>query len=144
MQEWARFTVLVLVLVLEDLRMKRLITAVCCACVIGIAGVSAAQADKMDKAKMDKDAKSMSVTGCVAEKDGHYMLNNAMVAGDTTAMTYDLKGGSLKAHVGHKVKVMGAMDSKMKMDKDKMDKNKMESSGTINVKSVTMISSTCL
>ena len=61
--------------------MKRLMTAVCCACVLGAAGLSAQADKKMDK--MDKDMKSMTVTGCVAEKDGHYMLNHAMMAGDS-------------------------------------------------------------
>ena len=143
--------------------MNRLMTAVCCACVLGAAGVSAAQADKkMDK--MDKGMKSMTVTGCVAEKDGHYMLNNAMMAGDTKAMAYDLMGGDLKAHVGHKVEVMGSTDTKMmgkgkmdKMDKDKMSKDKMmekdkmdkdkmgmsEMHSMLHVKSVKMISATC-
>jgi hypothetical protein len=136
--------------------MKRLMTAVCCACVLGAAGLSAAQADKkMDK--MDKGMKSMTVTGCVAEKDGHYMLNNAMMAGDSKAMTYDLTGGELKTHVGHKVEVTGSTDAKMmdkmdKMDKDKMSKDKMmdkdkmgmsDMHGTLQVKSVKMISATC-
>lgn len=134
--------------------MKRLMTMVCCACVLGAAGLSAAQADKkMDK--MEKGMKSMTVTGCVAEKDGHYMLNNAMMAGDSKAMAYDLMGGDLKAHVGHKVEVTGSSDSKMakdKMSKDKMSKDKMmdkdkmgmaEAHGTLNVKSVKMISTTC-
>ena len=108
--------------------MKRLMTMVCCACVLGAAGLSAAQADKkMDK--MEKGMKSMTVTGCVAEKDGHYMLDNAMMAGDKNAMmagdkkamtagdakaiSYHLEGGDLKAHVGHKVSVTGSMDPKM-------------------------------
>jgi hypothetical protein len=107
--------------------------------------------DKMDK--MDKGMKSMTVTGCVAEKDGHYMLNNAMMAGDSKAMTYDLTGGELKAHVGHKVEVTGSTDAKMmdkgkmdKMDKDKMSKDKMgmsDAHGTLQVKSVKMVSATC-
>ena len=136
--------------------MKRLMTAVCCACVLGAAGLSATQADKkMDK--MDKGMKSMTVTGCVAEKDGHYMLNNAMMAGDSKATAYDLTGGELKAHVGHKVEVTGSTDAKMmdkmdKMDKDKMSKDKMmdkdkmgmsDMHGTLQVKSVKMISATC-
>ena len=135
--------------------MRRLMMAVGCACAVGVVGLSAAQADKMEK-KMDKDMKSMAVTGCVAEKDGHYMLNNAMMAGDTKAMAYDLMGGDLKAHVGHKVEVMGSTDAKMmakgKMDKDKMSKDKMmekdkmgmsEMHGTLHVKSVKMIAATC-
>jgi hypothetical protein len=138
--------------------MKRLITAVCCGCVLGAAGVSWAQADKkMDK--MDKSMKSMTVTGCVAEKDGHYMLNNVMVAGDTKATAYDLTGGEFKGHVGHKVEVTGSTDAKMmdkgkmdKMDKDKMSKDKMmekdkmgmaDAHGTLHVTSVKMVSTTC-
>jgi len=137
--------------------MKRLMTAVCCACVLGAAGLSA-QADKMDK--MDKGMKSMTVTGCVAEKDGHYMLNHAMMAGESKAMAYDLMGGELKAHVGHKVEVtgsadakkMGKMDEKMDKKMDKMDKDKMmekdkmgmsEMHGTLHVQSVKMIAATC-
>ena len=130
--------------------MKRLMTAVCCACVLGAAGLSAGQTDK----KMDKRGKnvtSITVTGCVAEKGGHYMLNNAMMAGDTMAMAYDLMGGDLKAHVGHKAEVTGSTDSKMmakgKMDKDKMmEKDKMAMSGmhgTLHVKTVKMIATTC-
>lgn len=145
--------------------MKRLTTAVLCACVLGAAALSAQADKKMDKMdKMDKNMKSMTVTGCVAEKDGHYMLNNAM-SGDSKAMTYDLMGGDLKAHVGHKVEVTGSHDSKMakdRMSKDKMSKDKMsndkmsndkmmdkdkmgmsESHETLNVKSVKMISTTC-
>jgi hypothetical protein len=129
--------------------MKQVMAAMCCACVLGVAGVSAQ--DKMDK-KMD-NMKSMTVTGCVAEKDGKYMLNNGMMAGDKKATTYDLMGGDLKAHVGHKVEVTGSEDSKMgKMNKDKMSKDKMmdkdkmampEMHTTLHVKSVKMIAATC-
>ena len=144
--------------------MKRLMTAVCCACALGVASVSAAQEHQMEKGKMGqmgKDMKPMSVTGCVAEKDGHYMLDNAMMAGDAKAMpagdakatSYHLTGGALKAHVGHKVEITGSMNPAMgtmgkgkMMDKDKMDKDKMGTSddhGTLTVKSVKMISTTC-
>ena len=145
--------------------MKRLMTAVCCACAIGVAGVSAAQDDQMmGKGKMGKDMKSMIVTGCVAEKDGHYMLDNAMMAGDMKAMpagdmkamSYHLAGGDLKAHVGHKVEVTGSLDAKAKMGDDKMAMGKMgndkmakgkmgaaDAHGTLNVTAVKMISATC-
>lgn len=132
--------------------MKRLITAMCGMCVLGVVGASAAQADKMDK-KMEKGMmKPMAVTGCLAEKDGHYMLTNGMMAGDTTAMSYDLMGGNLKAHVGHKVEVTGSEAPKMgKMDHDAMAKDKMmdkdkpmsDMHPTLRVKSVRMISATC-
>ena len=139
--------------------MKRLMTAVCCACALGVAGVSAAQEHQMEKGKMGqmgKDMKPMSVTGCVAEKDGHYMLDNAMMAGDAKAMpagdakatSYHLTGGALKAHVGHKVEITGSMNPTMgTMGKGKMmDKDKMgtpDDHGTLTVKSVKMISTTC-
>ena len=87
------------------------------------------------------------------------MLNNAMKAGDMKAqmkdemkpMSYELMGGNLKPHVGHKVEVTGTMaseksDKMMKDSKmDKMDKDKMagDMHGAINVKSVKMISATC-
>jgi hypothetical protein len=138
--------------------MKRMMmTAVWCACVLGVADASAAQGDKMAK-KTDRDMmKSMTVTGCVAEKDGHYMLDNAMTSGDTTAMSYELRGGDLKAHVGHKVEVTGSSDAKMgmmehgkmdggKMAHDKMtdkDKSMSDTHGVLRVKSVRMIAASC-
>ena len=118
----------------------------------------------MDKGKMDKGMKSMSVTGCVAAKDGHYMLDNAMMAGDMKAMpagdmkamSYHLAGGDLKAHVGHKVEVTGSLAAKAKMGDDKMAMGKMgndkmandkmgaaDAHGTLNVTAVKMISATC-
>jgi hypothetical protein len=148
--------------------MKSVVTMTCCAIALAVAGLWAQSGtmdkDKMDKGKMDKGMKSgtIMVTGCVADgSGGHYMLNNAMMAGDMKGqmkedmkpMSYDLMGGNLKAHVGHKVEVTGTMASdKMmkdgKMDKgkmDKMDKDKMagEMHGGINVKSVKMLSATC-
>jgi hypothetical protein len=90
--------------------------------------------------KMDKGMKSMTVTGCIVEKDGHDMLNSAMMAGDSKTMTYDLTGGDLMEQVGHKVEVMGSTDGTM-MDKDKMRISDMH--GTTQVKSVKMISETC-
>ena len=147
--------------------MKRLMTAVCCACLMGAAAAAqTGSADKMDKDKMAKDkmGKPMMVTGCVAagSTDGHYMLTNGMMAGDTTGKSYDLMGGELKAHVGHKVEITGTLDdskmmgkdkmmSKDKMDKDAMAKDKMskdkmgmaEMHAGLNVKSVKMLSATC-
>ena len=141
--------------------MKRLMTAVCCACLMGAAAAAqTGSMDKMDKDKMAKDkmGKPMMVTGCVAagSEAGHYMLTNGMMAGDTTGKSYDLMGGELKAHVGHKVEVTGTMDdgkmgkdkmmSKDKMDKDKMAKDKMATSDmhtALRVTSVKMIAATC-
>jgi hypothetical protein len=67
-----------------------------------------AKADKMAK---EPKAAASAYTGCVAEgtKKGSYVLNDATTSGSTDKANYDLKGGSLKAHVGHKVEVTGAV-----------------------------------
>ena len=139
--------------------MKRLMTAMCCACLMSGAAAAQTSMDKKDK-MMDKDkmGKPMMVTGCVAagSEAGHYMLTNGMMAGDTMGKSYDLMGGELKAHVGHKVEITGTMDdgkmmgkdkmSKDKMSGDKMDKDKMgmaEMHSGLHVKSVKMLAATC-
>jgi hypothetical protein len=79
----------------------------------GCTAALAAQAGMADQAKskeaMAKDAKTVTVTGCVAESDGHFMLNNATMAEGGAPMSYALTGGTLKPHVGHKVAVTGMM-----------------------------------
>lgn len=107
--------------------MKRLMTAVCCACLMTGAAAAQTSLDKKDKMDKDKMGKPMMVTGCVAAgtEAGHYMLTNGMMAGDTMGKSYDLMGGELKAHVGHKVEITGTMDDKKMMGKDKMDKDHM-------------------
>ena len=136
--------------------MNRLMTMMCCACLMGAsAAAQTGSTEKMDKDKMAKDkmAKPMMVTGCVAagSESGHYMLTNGMMAGDTTGKSYELMGGDLKAHVGHKVEITGMMAHDKMMGKDKMAKDKMpkdhmtmsDMHGALNVKSVKMISATC-
>jgi len=137
--------------------MTRLMTVMCCACLMGATGLAQTSTDK-DKMAKDTMGKPITVTGCVAagSESGHYMLTNGMMAGDTTGKSYDLMGGDLKAHVGHRVEVTGMMDNdkkmgkdamaKDKMDHDKMSKDKMgmsEMHATLQVKSVKMVSSTC-
>ena len=139
--------------------MTRIMTAVGVACLM--AGSASAQTGSMPMGKMDhgKMGKSMAVTGCVAagSETGHYMLTNATM-GDMTAQSYDLIGGDLKAHLGHKVEVTASMGTgkpmakgKM-MGKDKMEKgeaageHKMgtaEAHSALQVKSVKMIAATC-
>ena len=114
--------------------MKRVMTAVVCACVIGAAGVSAAQENQRDKGM-----KAVSVTGCVAGKDGHYRLNEPVIAGQKEAMSYELLGGDLKDHVGHTVVVAGSMDSAIGND----GRTPADTLGAIRVTSVTMRSTTC-
>ena len=142
--------------------MKRLMIAMCCACVLGLSGIAAAQEAKMDKSM----AKETKVTGCVAQgaEMGHYMLNNAVMSDmagmkkdtmkkdDMKTMSYMLMGGDLKAHVGHKVEVTGMMADAKPMAKDTMPKETMPKDTmtkgmmdmhTLNVKSVKMLSPTC-
>ena len=144
---------------------------------------AALMAQSMDKDKAQMDSKMMKdgvvmVTGCVAQGADmkQYKLTNAMLSpspmGTTgsdaamksdkpsadMAMWYELDGGDLKAHLGHKVEVSGTMDKKAMMDHDKMDKSgtmgdkdKMDPmahkdmmAGKIKVKSVKMLSATCM
>src|SRR5579872_6215596 len=88
--------------------MTRLLMAMCCACLMGATGLAQMSTDK-DKMANDTMGKSITVTGCVAagSESGHYILTNGMMAGDATGKSYDLTGGQLKAHVGHKVEVTG-------------------------------------
>jgi hypothetical protein len=137
--------------------MTRLMMVMCGVCLMGATGLAQMS---MDKDKMAKDAmgKPITVTGCVAagSESGRYVLTNGMMAGDTTGKSYDLMGGDLKAHVGHKVELTGMVDKDKKMgkdamakddmDHDKMSKDKMamsEMHATLQVKSVKMVSSTC-
>lgn len=75
---------------------------------------------------MMKDG-TMTVTGCVAagKSSGEFMLSNAMMSGEMMSdkdtltkpgrsgdhkMSYELMGGDLKAHMGHKVEVISMLD----------------------------------
>jgi hypothetical protein len=137
------------------------VTAVCCATLLSVAGLSA-QSGTMAKDKDKMMSEAMTMTGCVAQgANGHFMLTNAMKAGemkgsmpaDMKPMTYDLMGGELKAHVGHKVEVTGMMADKM--DAGKLGKDKTSTTAVagetmsgdmhegITVKSVKMVAATC-
>lgn len=152
--------------------MKHLTTAVCMA--VLMATPVAAQMPPMDKGKMpmgqtdkskmdkSKMGKAITVTGCVAGTDGgHFMLTNGMMTGETTGKSYDLMGGNLKGHIGHKVAVTGTtmesgmagkgkMAGKPKMEKDEMGEHKMAKDKmataphrALHVTSVKMIAATC-
>lgn len=139
----------------------------------------------MDKTQMDKDktmkSGTVTVTGCVTQGSdmSHFTLTKATMADkmapmkpDTAApamtgdqammMSYELDGGELKAHLGHKVEVTGTMDKSAMMDHDKtkmgttgtageakMDKDKAGMAhkdmmaGKIKVKSVKMLATSC-
>jgi opacity protein-like surface antigen len=144
--------------------MKQLLTAACMAAVLSSA--ASAQEHKGDQHKMGKDkmGKPITVTGCVAAASdaNHFTLTDAVMTGEKTGKSYDLMGGDLKAHVGHKVAVTGTLGAmtmsgkdKMAMGKDKMPMEKGEhgmakgkTSATephsmLHVTSVKMIAATC-
>jgi hypothetical protein len=135
----------------QETGMKRLMTAMCCTCLIGAA--AAAQTTSTDQVDKDKMSKSMMVTGCVAAGPDadHYMLTNGMVVGETAGKTYDLTGGELKAHMGHKVEITGTLDDVKMTDKDQptskeptaKDKTTADAHAALQVTSVRMISASC-
>ena len=120
---------------------------------VGLMGASmTAQAGTMDKMQMDKMGKSVTVTGCVATgaETGSYMLTDGMTMNDKTGKSYDLMGGNLKTHLGHKVAITGTVEAMKMAGKDKpmtagkmgqMDMAKMHMG--LRVKSVKMIAATC-
>ena len=125
---------------------------------VGFAGTLGAQAERKNMpATMEKDMmKPIMVTGCVASSGSVYKLDHAMTSADMKSkhtMSYMLMGGDLKAHVGHKVEVTGTMSkdgmakdmAKDKMPNDAMHKDAagMMMGGTLQVKSVKMISAVC-
>jgi hypothetical protein len=65
--------------------------------------------------------KQMNMTGCVAEKDGKYILKDKKHPDGVELMSSD----DLKPHVGHKVSVTGMMQGDSAMAGDKMSKNNM-------------------
>jgi hypothetical protein len=111
--------------------MNRLKSAMFAVLVTGSAVALGAQGEATDKAATSPNSgkTAVTVTGCVATgtQAGQYVLTNAAVVPDAkpvatgtsgaavvespTSMesttSYALKGGDLKAHVGHKVEVTG-------------------------------------
>jgi len=144
--------------------MKRLTYATCMAVMLGMVGL-AAQTGATDPIQKSKTAKAdtVTVTGCVADKDanGKYMLNNARM-GDTSStassatgttgstaaetMSYELTGDNLKAHVGHKVEVTGTVQqakASKKASSAMGSTTNAANNETLRVKSVKMISDSC-
>ena len=109
-----------------------------------------AQTDMSSDSSMKKDhasGKKMSITGCISEKDGKYMMMNKQHPDGVQLMSSE----DLKPHVGHKVKVTGMMESmsgdSMKAD-DKMaggDNMKHENMAMMGmrVSSMKMMSEQC-
>jgi hypothetical protein len=98
--------------------------------------------------KSDAMGKQVTISGCIAENDGKYMLKNKKHPDGVELMSSD----DLKPHVGHKVSVTGMMQgdsamsgdqmSKDSMSKDSTSKDSMAKSG-FKVTSMKMVSEQC-
>jgi hypothetical protein len=86
----------------------------------------------------DAMGKQMTITGCIAEKNGKYMLKNKKHPEGVELMSSD----DLKPHVGHKVSVTGMMQGDSAMSGDKMSNDSMAMSG-FKVTSMKMVSEQC-
>jgi hypothetical protein len=131
---------------------------------VSLATVLAAQQPSTSRAKAGE---SVTITGCVAETTGHYMLTQAMLvkpapvrtpvaagATGTTAQkpraddqTYELIGAQVKAHAGHRVQVTGTMPSAGSDGNAPASADPARTAhpiaGTVTVKSLKMLSKTC-
>ena len=138
--------------------MKRVLYAsvIALGCTIAVAAQGGAADQAKDKGgKMAKEGadKAVTLTGCVAESGGHFMLNNATMEGGAAPASYALSGGTLKPHVGHKVTVTGEMKPAATAGKDSMKKDSMAksdakkedmaSAGTVSVKELKMVAPSC-
>jgi len=138
--------------------------------VTGLGGALSAQATFSNATVNQKTIQSIRVTviGCVAGGPdvGRYRLTNAVLSGDdipSTAGTagkagsgkdvsfenspsFDLIGDHLKAHLGHKVEVIG-ITSDTKLNKSDSFRSAIGSStrekATLTVRSVKMLGETC-
>ncbi len=104
---------------------------------------SMSQSGHMKSGKMM--GKKMSATGCIAEKDGKYMLMNKQHPDGMMVMSSE----DLQPHVGHKVKLIGTMENGAMTSgtngETKSDDKSADSMGmmTMKVSSMKMISTQC-
>ena len=112
-----------------------------------------AQTDMSSDSSMKKNqmsGKKMSMRGCIAEKDGKYMMMNKEHPDGVQVMSSE----DLKPHAGHEVKVTGVMEKMDAMSGDSMksddkmpkdEKMKHQDMGMMEMKvsSMKMISDQC-
>ena len=138
--------------------------------IAGLASALSAQAPSSNGKLDQKTIQSIrvKVIGCVAggTEAGRYLLTNAFLSGDDVPSTagtvgkagsgkdvsfenspsYDLIGGQLKAHVGHKVEVIG-ITSDTKLNNSDSFSSAIGSSthekATLTVSSVKVLAATC-
>jgi hypothetical protein len=138
--------------------------------VAGLAAALSAQAPSSNGKVGQKTIQSIrvKVIGCVAggTEAGRYLLTNAFLSGDDTPSTagtvgtagsgkdvsfedspsYDLIGGHLKAHVGHKVEVIGITSDTQLNNSDSFSSaigSSKHEKATLMVSSVKMIATKC-
>jgi hypothetical protein len=96
-----------------------------------------------DSSMQNGSSKSMSMTGCIAEKDGKYMLQTKKHPDGIQLMSSE----DLKPHVGHAVTVMGTMQhmgaSGGAMSSGSSDTGMSKGMMQMNVTSMKMVSETC-
>jgi len=106
------------------------------ACSFALVAQTSMSSDSSMK-KSDSMGKQMTMTGCVSEKDGKYMLTDKKHPNGVELMSPE----DLKPHVGHKVSVTGMMDDNSMSD-DSMSNHNMAMSG-FKVNSMKMVSDRC-
>jgi hypothetical protein len=106
------------------------------ACSVAAVAQTSMSSDSSMK-KSDSMGKQMTMTGCVSEKDGKYMLTDKKHPNGVELMSSE----DLKPHVGHKISVTGMMESDA-MSGDSMSKDNMAMAG-FKVNSMKMVSDHC-
>ena len=106
------------------------------ACSFALVAQTSMSSDSSMK-KSDSMGKQMTMTGCVSEKDGKYMLTDKKHPNGVELMSSE----DLKPHVGHKVSVTGMMEGNS-MSGDSMSNHNMAMSG-FKVNSMKMVSDRC-
>lgn len=138
--------------------------------VVGLAAAVSAQATSTNGKVDQKSIQSIRVTviGCVAsgKEAGQYRLTDAFASGDgvpspvgtggkagsgqdvsfENSPSFDLIGGRLKAHVGHKVEVIGITSDTKMNNRDSFNSaigSSTRETAMLTVSSVKMIVATC-
>ncbi len=106
------------------------------ACSVAIVAQTGMSSDSSMK-KSDSMGKQMSMTGCVSEKDGKYMLTDKKHPNGIELMSSE----DLKPHIGHKISVTGMMEDGS-MSGDGMSKDNMAMAG-FKVNTMKMVSDHC-
>ena len=106
------------------------------ACSVTVVAQTSMSSDSSMK-KSDSMGKQMTMTGCVSEKDGKYMLTDKKHPNGVELTSSE----DLKPHVGHKISVTGMMEGGA-MSGDSMSNDNMAMAG-FKVNSMKMVSDHC-